>query len=228
MINLNKKIKKFFHQEHGVSTIEYGIIAALIAVSAIGAATTLGSNNSQLYCTISRSLGSSATCGSNLADKSYRTPEQGGTLNKADTVAVGHIELPKLTLAVLESINAKDKITGIYGVYQDNMEGNATNAISTLSDMEALGKESFPSWSTTNGLNEDTPGGTGLFQVVTASGQVYTINGIDQNGVLEDGSSTPDSRSFYETVTNSSGKVVETSSVQGYGTRSVTQGTFTG
>jgi pilus assembly protein Flp/PilA len=37
-------IKKIFKKEDGATAIEYGLIAALIAVAAIGAMTTLGQN----------------------------------------------------------------------------------------------------------------------------------------------------------------------------------------
>ena len=40
-----KFINKFFRKEDGATAIEYGLIAALIAIAAIGAMTTLGKNN---------------------------------------------------------------------------------------------------------------------------------------------------------------------------------------
>jgi pilus assembly protein Flp/PilA len=39
-----KFIKKIFKNENGATAIEYGLIAALIAVAAIGAMTSLGNN----------------------------------------------------------------------------------------------------------------------------------------------------------------------------------------
>jgi pilus assembly protein Flp/PilA len=39
-----KMIKKLFKNEEGATAIEYGLIAALIAVAAITAMTSLGSN----------------------------------------------------------------------------------------------------------------------------------------------------------------------------------------
>ena len=39
-----KIIKKFFKNEDGATAIEYGLIAALIAVAAINGMTTLGKN----------------------------------------------------------------------------------------------------------------------------------------------------------------------------------------
>lgn len=55
-------------RRRGVSTIEYGILAALIGVSAIGATTVLGSNTSGLMCTIKGEISSTpstSSCGSN-------------------------------------------------------------------------------------------------------------------------------------------------------------------
>ena len=37
-----EKIKRFFKEEDGVTAIEYGLIAALIAVVIIGTVTTIG------------------------------------------------------------------------------------------------------------------------------------------------------------------------------------------
>jgi pilus assembly protein Flp/PilA len=37
-------VKRFVQNESGATAIEYGLIASLIAVAIIGAATTLGSN----------------------------------------------------------------------------------------------------------------------------------------------------------------------------------------
>ena len=37
-----EKIKRFFEEEDGVTAIEYGLIAALIAVVIVGAVTSIG------------------------------------------------------------------------------------------------------------------------------------------------------------------------------------------
>jgi pilus assembly protein Flp/PilA len=42
-------IARFFNDESGATAIEYGLIAALIAVAIITAATTLGSNISNTF-----------------------------------------------------------------------------------------------------------------------------------------------------------------------------------
>jgi len=51
-------IKKFIRDEEGVTAIEYGLIAALIAVAIITATTLLGSNLSTLFTTIADKISS--------------------------------------------------------------------------------------------------------------------------------------------------------------------------
>ena len=42
-------MRKFFENESGATAIEYGLIAALIAVAIIGAVSALGSNTSSTF-----------------------------------------------------------------------------------------------------------------------------------------------------------------------------------
>lgn len=51
-----KVIKKIFKNEDGATAIEYGLIAALIAVAAITAMGTLGTNLSKTFNTVSGKL----------------------------------------------------------------------------------------------------------------------------------------------------------------------------
>jgi len=44
-----EKIKNFFKDESGVSAVEYGLIAALVAVAIIAGATTLGTNLNTIF-----------------------------------------------------------------------------------------------------------------------------------------------------------------------------------
>ncbi|PHS27099.1 MAG: Flp family type IVb pilin [Robiginitomaculum sp.] len=46
---MNKFATRFFKDESGATAIEYGLIAALIAVVIIGAVTSLGSNASTKF-----------------------------------------------------------------------------------------------------------------------------------------------------------------------------------
>jgi pilus assembly protein Flp/PilA len=49
-------IAKFIRNESGATAIEYGLIAALIAVVIIGAVTAVGTNLSTTFTTVSTSL----------------------------------------------------------------------------------------------------------------------------------------------------------------------------
>lgn len=51
-----QKIARFFKNESGATAIEYGLIAALIAVAIIGAVSTLGSNTSATFNEVSGNL----------------------------------------------------------------------------------------------------------------------------------------------------------------------------
>ncbi|HNW17578.1 MAG TPA: Flp family type IVb pilin [Sphingorhabdus lacus] len=51
-----KVIKKLFKNEDGATAIEYGLIAALIAVAAITAMGSLGNNLSNTFTEVSNSL----------------------------------------------------------------------------------------------------------------------------------------------------------------------------
>ena len=51
-----KMIKKLFKNEEGATAIEYGLIAALIAVAAITAMSSLGTNLSNTFNSVSNSL----------------------------------------------------------------------------------------------------------------------------------------------------------------------------
>ncbi len=49
-------MKMFFKNESGATAIEYGLIAALIAVAIISAVTTLGGNTSDTFNAVSAQL----------------------------------------------------------------------------------------------------------------------------------------------------------------------------
>ncbi len=58
-----KRFKHFCGDESGATAIEYGLIAALVSVAAIGALTTLGNELNNIFTTVSSSL---ATAGSGM------------------------------------------------------------------------------------------------------------------------------------------------------------------
>ena len=56
LIHLKLKVSSFFKREDGASAIEYAIIAGLIAVVIIGAATALGDQISETFNKITATL----------------------------------------------------------------------------------------------------------------------------------------------------------------------------
>ncbi|MGM9486085.1 Flp family type IVb pilin [Ideonella sp. YS5] len=57
-----KYVKSFARDEEGVTAIEYGLIAALIAVVIIGAVTAVGNGLCDTFATVAGALGGNATC----------------------------------------------------------------------------------------------------------------------------------------------------------------------
>lgn len=53
---LRKITGKFLQDESGATAIEYGLIAALVSVAAIGALTTMGTSLTSIFETVSTSL----------------------------------------------------------------------------------------------------------------------------------------------------------------------------
>lgn len=56
-MRLTRFLKRFLRDEQGVTAIEYGLIAALIAVVIIGTVTTVGENLDGVFESIGTSLG---------------------------------------------------------------------------------------------------------------------------------------------------------------------------
>jgi pilus assembly protein Flp/PilA len=54
---MTKFINRFAKDESGATAIEYGLIAALIAVAIIGILTTLGTNLGKTFSSVSAKLG---------------------------------------------------------------------------------------------------------------------------------------------------------------------------
>ena len=55
-ITMLKCFKLFCDDESGATAIEYGLIAALVSVAAIGAMTSLGSSVNTMFTTVSNSM----------------------------------------------------------------------------------------------------------------------------------------------------------------------------
>ncbi|MGP8475312.1 Flp family type IVb pilin [Burkholderia sp. PR2] len=55
-------IKRFLKEEDGVTAIEYGLIAGLIAVAIIASVSTIGTNLGTMFSTISNCVTTPASC----------------------------------------------------------------------------------------------------------------------------------------------------------------------
>jgi pilus assembly protein Flp/PilA len=60
-------IKNFMREEDGVTAIEYGLIAALVAVAIITGATLLGGNLNNLFNKLGTCMGSPSAANCNIA-----------------------------------------------------------------------------------------------------------------------------------------------------------------
>ena len=58
-----KRFKHFCGDESGATAIEYGLIAALVSVAAIGALTTMGESLQSLFGTVSGSMTNAVNSG---------------------------------------------------------------------------------------------------------------------------------------------------------------------
>jgi pilus assembly protein Flp/PilA len=58
-----KRFKHFCDDESGATAIEYGLIAALVSVAAIGALTTMGNTLQTMFGTISNSMSTAVNGG---------------------------------------------------------------------------------------------------------------------------------------------------------------------
>ncbi|MEL6258158.1 MAG: Flp family type IVb pilin [Pseudomonadota bacterium] len=56
-------MRKFFNNESGATAIEYGLIAALIAVAIIGAVTALGTQTADTFNNVAGEIGKGAASG---------------------------------------------------------------------------------------------------------------------------------------------------------------------
>lgn len=202
------KIKKQF----GTTAIEYALLAFLISVGIVTAIYSLGYNLSNVYCNVSYALGAKSCDGTtnpadlsfadklqkSLSDKldlSYLDASQGGTggghwnpdaWGPDDNVNVPTASLDMKNIANgLETLNAEDPITNVFGIY--DRSGKVVNDYATA----LAGFQSGSNWlnyynSTISSMTLPDgvtyPNGSGLIdgvEVTTQSGKVYHI---DQTG----------------------------------------------
>ncbi len=57
---MSNQLKAFFHDDSGATAIEYGLIAALVSVAAIGALTSMGNSLNTMFGTVSNAMNTAA------------------------------------------------------------------------------------------------------------------------------------------------------------------------
>ncbi len=57
---MSNEFKAFCHDDSGATAIEYGLIAALVSVAAIGALTAMGTSLNTMFSTVSNSMNTAA------------------------------------------------------------------------------------------------------------------------------------------------------------------------
>ena len=60
---MGDSLRRFLNEESGATAIEYGLIAALVSVAAIGALTTLGGSLNTLFSNVSSTLATATSSG---------------------------------------------------------------------------------------------------------------------------------------------------------------------
>ncbi len=60
---MSNEFKAFCNDESGATAIEYGLIAALVSVAAIGALTTMGASLQTMFGTVSNSMSAAVNGG---------------------------------------------------------------------------------------------------------------------------------------------------------------------
>ncbi len=60
---MSNEFKAFYNDESGATAIEYGLIAALVSVAAIGALTTMGNTLQTMFGTVSNSMSAAVNGG---------------------------------------------------------------------------------------------------------------------------------------------------------------------
>ena len=176
----------------GATAIEYGLIASLIGVLAVGGMSTVGVNLSNTYCTISKHLGGTGDCPENNSPKkitpitvvqaisdgvesSFIPASLGGEQQLSSIGSWG--SNPDLTDGqvsddigkAMENLNKTDPIVGVFGLYDDekNPITDYSNAISVTEKATRTdnGNGDF--------IYSGGHWGSPYYQVVTQSGAVY-------------------------------------------------------
>lgn len=199
---MNNIQSKYNTKKHGISTIEYGIIATLIAVVCITAINRLSKNTNTMYCSISYYLMSDTDKTIYGKCSSQTGYNQGANYNQVmnqGAKCIGNSVPTGCTVVddqFLYLMNQQFGITSVYGL--KNSSGNIANtytsamaAIQSLSNGENhIGGVSNPiqnttyqyEFSTSNGDSFGTFwGGSGTYGAINLNtGETYILNNDGQ------------------------------------------------
>lgn len=148
----------------GVTMIEYGILAALIAIVAISTLNMLGSNTNNMYCTLQRGMTGKLSMSSIASCAIKETYGQGTSLKwtSAGGASCGSTCLsPTITSwdsNILYAINQASPITSFYGI--SNADGTPATTLA-----EAI--------KINNNLNAAAGDGIGTKGITTPDGSIY-------------------------------------------------------
>ncbi|MFT8506007.1 Flp family type IVb pilin [Acetobacter sp.] len=81
--------KKKIQQDVGATAIEYGLIASLISVLAVGGMSAVGGNLSNTYCTVSKYLGGSGKCSGATSSSADSNGSTGGSNSTSGNGSAG-------------------------------------------------------------------------------------------------------------------------------------------
>lgn len=171
-------MKQHTKKQHrrGVSLIEYGILAALIAITCIATIKTLAANTSSMYCEISDSLGiqvglGTANCATGgIASKLYGVGYT-GSLNVTGGISCGNIctnsNINSIDAEIIGKLNAIDPITSFYGLVNSST-GKTADSVDEAYQLVNLGGNG-------KGGITDPNGDKYHYEVQTTSGKTYGI-----------------------------------------------------
>lgn len=162
---------KIKQKRRAISQIEYGILAALIAIASIAAIKLLGTNINNQWCTISNHINNGTTMTATGCKNTggYGTGATYGVSTSDGAACYGPEQPTPCTIMdaqLLYQINQKDPVTGIYGLANNNIPvTNYNDAINTLQ------KGVERSYGVTNSANNENF----QYEIKTKDGSTYGV-----------------------------------------------------
>ena len=127
--------------EVGATAIEYGLLASLIAVSAIGGMSAVGMNLSNTFCTISQHLGGSGTCSGGGSSGPSGNGGNGGTTDLDSLTGTAYFNA--LNSSLLDKFDANyldSTLGGKNSIEKDQGLNSLDNPKNVLAEMNDYNK----------------------------------------------------------------------------------------